>query len=125
MSGLHRPGRYYDCVKGCVLRLRRRDMLLLSDAIGLTPINDQDLVACRQMAPHLYGGELYVEKVYYDELLRLAGQVEHGLAMLILAKDGKGQVYLSAVEQWLSVAIIKVHQPIESLFNWSEKKTGI
>lgn len=40
-------------------------------------------------------------------------------------KKQQGQEYLDADEDWLSRAVSTVRQPIESLFNWIEQKTGI
>lgn len=40
-------------------------------------------------------------------------------------KKKKKQRYLEADEQWPSTAVSQVRQPIESLFAWIEKKTGI
>lgn len=45
--------------------------------------------------------------------------------MLTPLKKAKGQPYLDAADQWLSIAVSRVRQPIESLFNWLEEKTGI
>ncbi len=118
-------GEYYYGVKVHVLGLRRRSTLPLPDATGLTPASDHDLVAFRQIAPQLHGGELYVDKAYADELLRQAVETEQALAMLTPPKKAKGQAYLDAAEQWLSTAVSRVRQPIESLFNWLEEKTGI
>ncbi len=40
-------------------------------------------------------------------------------------KKPKGQTPLDAADAWLSRAVSRVRQPIESLFNWIEEKTGI
>ena len=40
-------------------------------------------------------------------------------------KKKPGQKYLQADEQWLSTAVSRVRQPIETLFGWIEEKTGI
>ena len=37
----------------------------------------------------------------------------------------KGQAYLDPFDQWLSTAVSRVRQPIESLFHWLKEKTGI
>jgi hypothetical protein len=34
-------------------------------------------------------------------------------------------LYLDVADQWLSRAVRQVRQPIESLFNWINEKTGI
>ena len=40
-------------------------------------------------------------------------------------KKEKGQNFLDTADQWLSTAISQGRQPIESLFNWVNEKTGI
>jgi hypothetical protein len=116
---------YYYGVKVHILRLRRPNRLPLPDYIGLTPASDHDLATFRQIASQLSGGELYVDKAYADELLKQAAQNNQDLMILTPVKKAKGQAYLDAVDQWLSVAVSRVRQPIESLFNWIEEKTGI
>ena len=45
--------------------------------------------------------------------------------MMTPVKKPKSQVHLNAADAWLSRAVSRVRQPIESLFNWIEEKTGI
>ena len=40
-------------------------------------------------------------------------------------KKQKGQKYLEPQDQWLSTAVSRIRQPIETLFGWIEEKTGI
>jgi len=40
-------------------------------------------------------------------------------------KKTKGQKHLDTYEQWLSTAVSRVRQPIETLFGWIVEKTGI
>ena len=118
-------GEYYYGVKVHILGLRRPGTLPLPDYVGLTPASDHDLMAFRQIAQQLYGGELYLDKAYIDELLRQSSQDEQVLTLLTPVKKAKGQAHLDAADQWLSTAVSRVRQPIESLFHWIEEKTGI
>lgn len=118
-------GEYYYGVKLHVLGLRRPGTLPLPDCIGLSPASDHDLAVFRQIAPQLHGGELYFDKAYADGLLAQAAKAEQDLALFTPVKKAKGQAYLDAADQWLSTAVSRVRQPIESLFNWLEEKTGI
>ena len=45
--------------------------------------------------------------------------------VLTPVKKQKGQCYLEADQKWLSTAVSRVRQPIETLFGWLEEKTGI
>lgn len=118
-------GEYYYGVKLHVLGQRRPGTLPLPEAVSLTPASDHDLTALRQILPYLHGGQLFADKAYRDELLRRRALAEQGLAVLTPVKKAKGQAYLDTVDQWLSTAVSQVRQPIESLFNWIEEKTGI
>ena len=116
---------YYYGVKVHILGLRRPGTLPLPEYIGLTPASEHDLAAFRQIAPELHGGELYLDKAYIDALLRQLSQTEQDLMLWTPVKKAKGQAYLDPFDQWLSTAVSRVRQPIESLFNWLEEKTGI
>jgi hypothetical protein len=118
-------GEYYYGVKVHVLGLRRPGTLPVPDYLGLTPASEHDLVAFRHIVSQLHGGELYLDKAYADELLVQATRANQELALLIPVKKAKGQKYLDAADQWWSTAVSRVRQPIESLFNWIEQKTGI
>jgi hypothetical protein len=116
---------YYYGVKLHILGLRRPGTLPLPDYLGLTPASEHDLTAFRHIVSQLHGGELYLDKAYIDELLAQASKADQDLALLTPRKKAKGQAYLDAAEQWWSTAVSRVRQPIESLFNWIEEKTGI
>jgi len=89
--------------------------------IGLAPAGLHDDPALEQVAHALPYQELYADKAY--EYLKRA----HGLPFTVMApvKKPKGQAHLDATDAWLSRAVSRVRQPIESLFNWIEEKTGI
>lgn len=118
-------GEYYYGVKVHVLGLRRPGTLPLPDYLGLTPASEHDLTAFRHIVSQLHGGELYLDKADADELLVQASKADQDLALLIPVKKAKGQAYLDTADQWWSTAVSRVRQPIESLFNWIEEKTGI
>ena len=97
----------------------------MPDYLGLTPASEHDLTAFRHIVSQLHGGELYLDKAYIDERLAQASKADQDLALLTPIKKAKGQAYLDAADQWWSTAVSRVRQPIESLFNWIEEKTGI
>jgi hypothetical protein len=91
----------------------------------LTPASDHDLSALRQLVCELHGGELYLDKAYADAHLAHIAKTDQGLALLTPVKKAKSQAYLDAVDRLWSMAVSRLRQPIESLFNWLEEKTGI
>ena len=116
---------YYYGVKLHVIGQRRPGTLPLPEYLGLTPASDNDLATFRQIAPQIQGGEIYLDKAYADALLAQAAKDEQDLAIRTPVKKKKQQDFLEVIDQWLSVAVSRVRQPIESLFNWIEEKTGI
>lgn len=67
--------------------------------------------------------ECYADKAY--QVQAQAIHQEQHITLLTPVKKEKGLQVLEAAEQWLSTAISQVRQPIESLFNWINEKTGI
>ena len=77
-----------------------------------------------QIRPVLKQEEVFGDKAYQRPD---AADVEQSQQLTVRTpvKKKKGQRYLDADEQWLSTAVSQVRQPIETLFAWIEKKTGI
>lgn len=118
-------GIYYYGVKIHLLGLRCPGTLPQPKYIGVTPASNHDLATFREIQPLLYDKELFLDKAYADELLKNESQEKQNLKIWTPVKKEKGEKYLSTDKQWISTAISRVRQPIESLFNWIEEKTGI
>ena len=118
-------GLYYYGVKVHLLGLRRPGRLPVPEYIGVTPASDHDLTTFREIQPYLCNRELFLDKAYADELLKQEAKTQQNLVLWTPVKKKKGQRQLQVGDQWLSTAVSRVRQPIESLFNWIEEKTGI
>lgn len=117
---------FFYGVKLHVVGARRRDGMPLPQRIGLTPGSENDLTALRRVLPTVEGGELYGDKAYVDGPMKERLSQEQDLNVFTPVKKKKGQQErLSAADRLLSEAVSRVRQPIESLFNWIEEKTGI
>lgn len=116
---------YYYGVKLHVLGLRREGTMPLPEYVGLTPGSENDLVALRSIAGHLSGTELYADKAYSDVQMARALAEQQNVGIFTPIKKKKGQEELTMTDRAFSQAISRVRQPIESLFNWIEEKTGI
>ena len=105
------------------LAVRRNGQLPLPDYIGVTPANEADINVLKEIADDPYDAPVYADKAYTSETLDflLAGQDS---PMNTPVKKKKGEK-LGMVEKILSTAVSRVRQPIESLFNRIEEKTGI
>jgi hypothetical protein len=116
---------YYYGAKLHILGLKRQGTLPIPDYVGLTPAADHDLPAFKIIAPALLGGEVYADKAYIDELLKQRLKEKQDLSLWTPVKKEKGQEELLLLDRLLSQAVSSIRQPIESLFNWIEQKTGI
>ncbi|MCS3662408.1 IS982 family transposase [Salinibacter ruber] len=116
---------FYHGVKLHVVAEKRPGTMPLPDRVGLTAGSKNDLQALRQALPVFQDGELYGDKAYVDSSLRERLSEEQNLKLLTPPKKSKGQKRLSAADKLLSEAVSRVRQPIESLFNWIDEKTGI
>ena len=83
------------------------------------------MTAFKIIAPHLVNGEVFADKAYVDELLKIQLKTEQNLDLNTPIKKEKGQEELFLFDKVLSTAVSRVRQPIESLFNWIDQKTGI
>ena len=97
----------------------------LVECAGRTPGSENDLTALRHVLPTLEGGQLYGDKAYCDQSMKERLTQEQNLDVLTPVKKKKGQDHLAAADKFFSEAVSKIRQPIESLFNWINEKTGI
>ncbi len=77
-----------------------------------------------QIRPELINEEVFGDKAYQRPDAKEIQEFQN-LNVLTPVKKEKGQKHLDADEQWLSTAVSKVRQPIETLFGWIEEKTRI
>ena len=93
------------------------------DYIGVTAANEADISVLREIADDPHDTPVYADKAYIAETLDFLLS-EQNSPLNTPAKKKKGE-QLGMVEEILSTAVSRVRQPIESLFNWIEEKTGI
>ena len=116
---------FFYGVKLHVVGERRSSTMPLPRRVGLTSGSTNDLAALRCVLPRLEGGQLYGDKAYCDQSMKERLAEEQNLELLTPVKKKKGQKHLSAADKLFSEAVSRVRQPIESLFNWIDEKTGI
>jgi hypothetical protein len=114
---------YYYGVKIHIPAVRRDGRLPLPDYIGVTAANEADINVLKDIADDIHDTPVYADRAYIAETLKfiLAGQ-DSPLNTPVKKKKG-GQFGMA--EEILSTAVSRVRQPVESLFNWIEEKTGI
>ncbi|MCS4142756.1 hypothetical protein GGP48_003050 [Salinibacter ruber] len=104
---------------------RRSEKLPIPKRAGLTPGSENDLRALRRVLPKIQGGVLCGDKAYCDGPLKERLAEDQDLDLLTPVKKEKGQKTLPAADKLFSEAVSRIRQPIESLFNWINEKTGI
>jgi hypothetical protein len=115
---------YYYGVRVHVVARRQAGTLPCPDYIGVTGASSHDGKVFEQIRPVLKDNELYADKAYQRPDAQTIKALQ-GLTVLTPIKKEKGQAYLEPSDQWLSTAVSRIRQPIESLFGWLEEKTGI
>ena len=99
----------------------RANTMPLPRYAGLTDAATHDAPAFEQVMHHLPYRELYADKAS-EHFSRYS---DLPFTLLTPFKKKKGQELHDAPDEWLSRAVSSVRQPIESLFNCIEQKTGI
>jgi len=93
--------------------------------VGLTPASHHDLTAFRQVAPELDNCDIFSDKAYADHQLQTEMREKQNVILSTPIKLRKKQLLLDSADRLYSKAVSSIRQPIESLFNWIEEKTGI
>ena len=116
---------FFHGVKLHLVVEHRSEQLPVPERAGLTPGSENDLRALRRVLSTIEGGVLYGDKAYCDGPLKERLAEDQDLDLLTPVKKEKGQKTLSAADKLYSEAVSRLRQPIESLFNWIDEKTGI
>jgi hypothetical protein len=115
---------YFYGVRVHIVARRQAGTLPCPDYIGVTGASEYDGKVFDYIRPALHNNELYGDKAYQRPDAETVKQ-EQKLTVLTPVKKQKGQKYLEPQDQWLSTAVSRIRQPIETLFGWIEEKTGI
>lgn len=116
---------FYYGVKLHVLGYRISGKLPCPAYIGLTDAGTADRKAFEQIVPELPSNMTHC---FADKAYQIGNQPldeTQAVTLLTPPKKKKGQAHVDAFDKWLSTAVASVRQPIESLFNWLNEKTGI
>ncbi|CAK8711258.1 IS982 family transposase [Candidatus Electronema aureum] len=114
---------YFCGLKLHIFAVRRNGRLPLPDYIGITPASTADINVLKEIADDLHDTSVYADKAYVSNALKQRLE-EQNTSLNTPVKRKKGQKF-SVIDEILSSAVSMVRQPIESLFNWIDEKTGI
>jgi hypothetical protein len=121
---------YYFGVKLHALAFRRNKTIPFPEEILITPASVNDLTVFKEVWSEkenrlFFGDKIYINQDFFSNL-----EKEKNSIMLTPVKGVKGEFQENknrdkAADDLFSVAISRIRQPIESLFNWLIQKTDI
>ena len=114
---------YFHGLRLHAIAQRRSGQLPLPQQIWLREGSCADVRSLKEQAPALPTTTLLGDKAYADAELR-AHLAAQGSTLQTPCKKPKGGE-LSAPEKHYNRCVSRLRQPIESLFNWVNKKTGL
>lgn len=114
---------YFHGVRLHAIGQRRSGQLPCPQQIWLREASCHDVRGVKEQAPELPTTTLFADSAYADHVFeqQLAAQ---GTALRTPKKKPKGQE-LSPGEKHYNRCVSRLRQPVEGLFNWFNKKTGL
>ena len=121
---------YYYGVKLHALAFRRLNRIPFPEEIQITPASVNDLTVFKEAWSEKTNRNFFGDKIYNNQDFFTELEKEKKSIMMTPIKGIKGQCQEiknrdKAANDLFSVAVSRVRQPIESLFNWLIQKTDI
>ena len=92
--------------------------------VQITPANIHDLSLLKGLEKEYYGFTLYADKAYIDEEFKMVMRSKNQVEIVTPLKKLRGE-RLGFFAKTYSSHVSGIRQPIESLFNWINEKTGL
>ncbi len=123
-------GVYYYGVKLHVMARRVKGSIPFVQMAGLTPASENDLAVFKPVADHMAGQAVFADKAYADKplnerLMELQNTFIYTPVKLVKGQSEWERNFVKAADGLWSTAVSRIRQPIESLFNWLNEKTGL
>lgn len=121
---------YYYGVKMHMVARKVEKTIPMMDFVSITPASENDLTALRPILPKLEGKAIFADKAYADiplnqELLTQQNTYIYTPVKLVKGQTQTERQFKKAADGLFSTAVSRVRQPVESLFNWINEKTGL
>ena len=116
---------WYYGVKLHGLAQRRYETVPLAAQFALSKASVNDLPIAKEMFDDVYGIDIFADKAYIDKNWVEYMHESHQIEIYTPIKLKKGQKNLCSADKLFSSAVAQVRQPIESFFNWINKRTRI
>ena len=112
------------------IAFRREGKLPIPEFFSLTNASEHDLNAVREILPQLEGRAVFGDKAYskkdFNEILQKEYNVQiYTPVKLVKGENEQTRQFKRAADNLFSMAVSRLRQPIESLFNWLIEKTDI
>ena len=123
-------GVYYYGLKMHMVARKVEKTIPLMDFVSITPASENDLTAIKPVLSKLKDKAVFADKAYADIPLNEQLMKEQNTYIYTPVKLVKGQTqnqrqFKKAADDLFSTAVSRVRQPVESLFNWINEKTGL
>lgn len=123
-------GMYYHGMKLHMLGFRREGKLPHPEEILFTPASVNDITVYKQAWSTIENRTFFGDKIYMDHDLNQQMIIKQNSEMYAPVKGIKGmpdiiKKRLKAADDLFSVAVSRVRQPIEAIFNWLIEKVDI
>ena len=115
---------HYYGVKLHMVALRRPHALPIPDVWSVTPASPNDITVLQELADELHHYHIIGDRAYPDEDLQHQFQ-EHRGQLQTPIKRKRNQPPLTLFQKAYNTLVSKIRQPIESLMEWINDKTGI
>lgn len=121
---------YYFGVKMHVVAQKVLGSIPLIDFVSITPASENDLSAIRPILTKLRDKDIFADKAYADtnlnqQLMNDQNTCIHTPVKLVKGQTKEERQFNVASDNLFSTFVSKQRQPIESLFNWINEKTGL
>ena len=123
-------GLYYYGVKLHVMARRVKGSIPFVEMAGLTPASENDLAVFKPVADQMAGQAVFADKAYADKplnerLMELQQTFIYTPVKLVKGQSEWERNFVKAADDLWSAAVSGIRQPIESLFNWLNERTGL
>lgn len=115
---------YYYGLKLHAIALKRHQQMPRIEYISFTPASEHDVIEFRSQLPKYNRCDFYGDKAYtYHHLEDIASS--NALQIYTPIQRKRNDPPLNEMHILWNSSVSRIRQPIESLFNWLQEKTGI
>jgi hypothetical protein len=118
-------GMWYYGVKLHGFAQRIYEAVPIASLFTISQASENDLPVAKRMLDDVRSINLFADKAYIDKQWIENMQKENQTVIFTPIKLQKGEKFLNSADKLFSSAVSQVRQPIESFFNWMNKKTKI